>query len=334
MAETILNIGERFVVPGLYIRHLITSDCNAFCPECSNEGQAIQEKRGGTALNVLDLPDEYHLALAASAINTFGSYILTYVISGGEPLLKPQLVLQLVKLLKARNIPIWLNTNGWLLGRYVDQLQRCGLQTVKVHLPTLDPEKYALAMGVKRGAGVSKKLIENTVVAILACLEVGMQVDINIPLMAGITANKKTVMAFHTLPTEGVRLKFLGLDQGVYGTPEERLFYEQHRIDPLSFLEEIEATKLDTWDHGRGGIYEVSEGDKQVTMIMVDTCSPERTDQHPYAKASFHLTADGHLNRMWEHQDFVFDLKGHDLETQWRAAMEYYDVPYPQLLPA
>ncbi|MGC8588438.1 MAG: GTP 3',8-cyclase MoaA [Hydrogenobaculum sp.] len=115
-----------------YLRISITDKCNMKCSYCR-------------PLNIDYIPHRELLSYEeirdiVSIMKDFG--LKKVRITGGEPLVRPQ-VWKLVSLLKAINLEsISMTTNGTYLKEYAKLLKEAGLDTINISLDTLDEDKF------------------------------------------------------------------------------------------------------------------------------------------------------------------------------------------------
>ncbi len=127
---------DKYGRPLQHLRISITNSCNYRCLFCHMEG--IEESR--TYLT----PEE--IRIIAEVATELG--IRKFKITGGEPLLRPDIV-RIVKLLsELKPLDLGITTNGYYLTRYIEKLVDAGLMRVNVNLPTLRREKYKLITGI------------------------------------------------------------------------------------------------------------------------------------------------------------------------------------------
>jgi len=114
------------------LRISVTPECNLKCFYCHREGHNSNGNK------ILMTPEEIGEITRTSL--DFG--VRKIKISGGEPLLRKDIV-QIVENIKDERIKdISLTTNGMLLEKYAEGLKNAGLNRVNVSLDTLDPELY------------------------------------------------------------------------------------------------------------------------------------------------------------------------------------------------
>ncbi|MBP2172677.1 GTP 3',8-cyclase MoaA [Methanococcus voltae] len=109
----------------------VTPECNLKCFYCHREGH-------GCGKDTLMKPDELG-KIVHSALD-FG--VKKIKISGGEPLLRTDIVEIVENIVHEQIIDISMTTNGILLEKYAEGLKKAGLDRVNVSLDTLDPEQY------------------------------------------------------------------------------------------------------------------------------------------------------------------------------------------------
>ncbi|MGC8649651.1 MAG: GTP 3',8-cyclase MoaA [Hydrogenobaculum sp.] len=115
-----------------YLRISITDKCNMKCSYCRPTNvDYISHKELLSYEEIRDI---------VSIMKDFG--LKKVRITGGEPLVRPQ-VWKLVSLLKAINLEsISMTTNGTYLKEYAKLLKEAGLDTINISLDTLDEDKF------------------------------------------------------------------------------------------------------------------------------------------------------------------------------------------------
>lgn len=119
------------------IRISVTDRCNFRCPYCMPKARFGPGHRFLPRAEALDAREIVRLA------GVFASLGVTKIrLTGGEPLLRPDLV-EIVEGIAKLGVPdIALTTNGALLRRWADRLHDAGLQRVTVSLDSLDPAVF------------------------------------------------------------------------------------------------------------------------------------------------------------------------------------------------
>jgi cyclic pyranopterin phosphate synthase len=121
-----------------YLRVSITDRCNLSCVYCSPK----RKKTHFASSELLTLEE------IARFVRTACRHGLRKVrITGGEPLLRDDVV-EIVSAIKASGVPdISLTTNGVLLARAARELKAAGLDRVNISLDTLNPVRYSEMTG-------------------------------------------------------------------------------------------------------------------------------------------------------------------------------------------
>jgi hypothetical protein len=129
-----------------YLRVSVTDRCNLKCVYCV-------PKTGVTHIRESGILSSEEIARFVSIVIGFG--LRKVRLTGGEPLLRPDIV-RLVSLIKATGIrDLSLTTNGIHLADTAEDLKKAGINRVNVSLDTLDPEKYRT---ITRGGDIYRVL--------------------------------------------------------------------------------------------------------------------------------------------------------------------------------
>lgn len=167
-----------------YLRVSVTDKCNLRCIYC------MDEKDNTFLKNAEKLTDDeiYRVVKESSELG-----IKKVRITGGEPLVRPDLV-KLVS--KINNIPgieeIYLTTNGILLADMIDELALNGLKGVNISLDSLKEERFNKLTRL----GKLNKVLE----AIDKAIALGIKVKLNTVIVNDI--NKDEIMDFVNLTKE------------------------------------------------------------------------------------------------------------------------------------
>ncbi len=121
---------DKYERPVFSLRISITNRCNVKCFYCHHDG-IIPQKYEMTADEI------YRVAKIASDIG-----VRKIRLSGGEPLIRDDIVEIVQKISSIGFKDIALTTNGTLLGKYAQELKKAGLNRVNVSFDTLNPETY------------------------------------------------------------------------------------------------------------------------------------------------------------------------------------------------
>jgi len=164
-------VKDKYERPILSLRITLTNRCNVNCLYCHHDGM-VKSKDEMTADEV------YTICKVAKNIG-----VQKIRLSGGEPLLKKDIVETVQKIGSLDFKDITMTTNGILLEKYAEDLKKAGLNRVNVSLDTLDRETYEFI--------TKKDYLEDAKRGILKAIEVGMYpVKINMVIMKDINQNE------------------------------------------------------------------------------------------------------------------------------------------------
>lgn len=186
-----------------YLRISITDLCNLRCKYCMPKEGVSKECHS----DILSLEDFYKISKVMVSLG-----IDKIRITGGEPLIKKDLISLIGKISKLDGIKeLALTTNGLLLEKYAKDLKEAGLTRVNISIDTLDEKKYS---EITRG-GKLKDVLKG----IEKAREVGLTpIKLNVVLMGGfnvdeigsfveLTRNEKMDIRFIELMPIGEALK-------------------------------------------------------------------------------------------------------------------------------
>lgn len=158
---------DKYERPVFSLRISITNRCNVRCFYCHHDG-IIPQSYEMTADEI------YRVAKIAADIGV-GKIRL----SGGEPLIRDDIVEIVSKISSIGFKDIALTTNGTLLGKYAYELKQAGLNRVNVSFDTLNPETYRFI--------TRRDYIEKAKEGIIKASEAGLYpVKVNMVVMKGI----------------------------------------------------------------------------------------------------------------------------------------------------
>ena len=169
MLENVVK--DKYERPILSLRITLTNRCNVNCLYCHHDGM-VKSKDEMTA-------DElYTICKIAKKIG-----VRKIRLSGGEPLLKKDIVEIVEKIASLGFKDISMTTNGILLEKYAQDLKDAGLDRVNVSLDTLNRETFEFI--------TKKDYLEDAKKGILKAVEVGLYpVKINMVIMKDINQNE------------------------------------------------------------------------------------------------------------------------------------------------
>lgn len=157
-----------------YLRVSVTDRCNLRCVYCMPEAGVARIHESG-------ILSSEEIARFVSVARRFG--LRKVRLTGGEPLLRPDIV-RLASLIKAAGIrDLSLTTNGIRLAGMAGNLKEAGVDRVNISLDTLDPETYR---AITRGGDIRRVLA-----GIGEAEEAGLYpVKINVVPMPGLNDNE------------------------------------------------------------------------------------------------------------------------------------------------
>lgn len=158
---------DKFERPVFSLRISITNRCNVRCFYCHHDGIVPRSYEMTPA-------EIYRVSKVAADLG-----VRKIRLSGGEPLVRNDIVEIVEKIAAIGFKDIALTTNGTLLGKYSEQLKAAGLNRVNVSFDTLNPETYRFI--------TKKDYIEKAKEGIRKASEVGLYpVKVNMVVMKGI----------------------------------------------------------------------------------------------------------------------------------------------------
>lgn len=160
------NMRDRFGREIDYMRISVIDSCNLNCYYCNPQ----DNNKNCQAINTLSVKKVLCIVRAATRLG-----ITHFRLTGGEPLLHPQLdemVLQIKKIPGVRSVS--LTTNAVLLAQHAKQLKEAGIDSINVSLDTIDASEYEHI--------TKKPLLEEVEHGIDAAIECGIRVKINVVL--------------------------------------------------------------------------------------------------------------------------------------------------------
>ena len=189
MLENVVR--DKYERPILSLRITLTNRCNVNCLYCHHDGM-VKSKDEMTA-------DElYTICKIAKKIG-----VRKIRLSGGEPLLKKDIVEIVERIASLDFKDISMTTNGSLLGKYAQDLKDAGLDRVNVSLDTLNRETFEFI--------TKKDYLEDAKNGILKAVEVGLYpVKINMVIMKDINQDEIDDM-FEFCKEHGIVLQLIEL---------------------------------------------------------------------------------------------------------------------------
>lgn len=194
-----------------YLRISVTDNCNLRCIYCMEESH----KEFLNANEKLSCDEIYKIVDQCAE---FG--IRKIRITGGEPLVRPDIVKLIGKINEIKGIEkIYLTTNGIFLLDKIEELVKNGLKGVNISLDSLQEERFKKLTRV----GQLSKVLEG----IDKCLNLGVKVKLNTVLIDDI--NKDEIMDFVNLTFNApidvrfIELMPIGIGSEHKGVPNEEV---------------------------------------------------------------------------------------------------------------
>ena len=184
-------VKDKYQRPIISLRITITNRCNENCIYCHHDGM-VSSKDEMT-------PDElYKISKIAKNIG-----VKKIRLSGGDPLVRKDIVEIVEKIASLDFKDISLTTNGVLLEKYAEDLKNAGLDRVNVSLDTLNRDTYKFVTNMD--------YLDKAKAGILKAVEVGLYpVKINMVVMKDINTNEIRDM-FEFCKEHGIILQLIEL---------------------------------------------------------------------------------------------------------------------------
>lgn len=200
-----------------YLRISLTENCNLKCIYCMPENNISFEKK-----EILSLEQIINIARAAKDIG-----IKKIRLTGGEPLLRKDIVSIISEIKKSGIEEVYITTNGIYLFDMVEKLKNAGLSGVNISLDTLDSDEFKK---ITRGGnildvlkGIEKAYNLNLKIKINSVVIKGINEDA-IKNLSEITLNKNIDVRFIELMPVGEGKKFTGIKNEDIYTRLKKLF--------------------------------------------------------------------------------------------------------------
>lgn len=186
-----MAIKDNYDRPILSLRITITNRCNVNCLYCHHDGMVKSEDEM--------TPDE--IFAVCKIAKDLG--VRKIRLSGGEPLIRKDIVEIVENIASLDFDDISITTNGTFLEKYSDELKNAGLNRVNVSLDTLNPQTYKFI--------TKKDYLKKAKDGILKAVEAGLYpVKINMVLMKGINEDEVEEM-FEFCRENGIVLQLIEL---------------------------------------------------------------------------------------------------------------------------
>ena len=223
------------------LRISLTEVCNMACTYCVT---SLSDHRR--------IPDELSADQMLGLVRMLKEHagIEKVRLTGGEPLLYPNLIPVISGIREMGIGNIGMTTNGQLLAKKVKALVEAGLQNVNLSLDSLEPEKF------KRLGRVGK--LHKTLEGIEECMKIGLRVKVNMVVVKGENEDEIVKMLEYGV-RQGVEIRYLELmemgplykiDDFKLVTMHEILerISTRYTVQPVSA--EVDSTSLRYWVPG------------------------------------------------------------------------------------
>jgi GTP 3',8-cyclase len=241
------------------LRVSVINRCNLGCMYCTEHGDDAASLR--TIQKSSNLPADELVSIILELHRLLG--LETVRLTGGEPLLYPDLP-QIVKgIIQAGVQDISLTTNGLLLDRKATELKDAGLQSVNISLDAIDPDVFFVVN--KRDS------LDKVLRGIDAAIAAGLNVKLNAVILKGINDNQ-VIPLLEFARSKKIVIRFLEvMAMGhLHKDPWKYFFGQQEMLQTI-------ATKYDfvpmTREHASTANYWVTD-DNQKFGVIANESSP------------------------------------------------------------
>lgn len=157
------------------LRISVNQECNLNCVFCHREGAS---GRSGGAMRPEEIERITRIAM--------GYGVDSVKITGGEPLLRPDILEIVERLGKLGLRDLSMTTNGYRLSELAGELKRRGLMRINISLHAADPRKFAWMAGF-RDPAMGENAFEEVLEGIERSIEAGLDpIKLNVVVMKGV----------------------------------------------------------------------------------------------------------------------------------------------------
>lgn len=281
------KVKDNFQRPIISLRISITTRCNINCIYCHRDGIV------GSSEEMT--PDEiFKICQIAKSLG-----VEKIRISGGEPLIRKDIVEIISKINSLDFKDISITTNGILLKKYAEDLKEAGLKRVNISLDTMDSKTYKIITKSNYG--------EDAKEGVIAAVKAGLNpVKINMVLMKNINHDEIWNM-FEFCKEYGIVLQLIELiedDMINEENPEKNEFLKKHHFKMDELEEELVelADDVRTRDYMQDRKkYYIGNGEIEIVKPMDNTKFCENCTR-------IRLTPDGKLKPCLLRNDNLVDL--------------------------
>jgi len=298
------------------LRISVTDKCNMRCMYCMPRGKVRW-------FNEPDILDYHEIARLATILADLG--IERIRLTGGEPLLRPNLENLIVALTKIEGIKsISMTTNGILFAEKAGALKAAGREDVNISLDTFRPARFKEITGTNN--------LNAVIEGINAAERVGLNVKINTVVIRGWNDDEIVDFANYARYTGHIVrfIEFMPLDGS--GIWQSNLVYtKREMIDlisrnlvglvPLTHLSNCDLDDTNDMNHKNNSIRYENQNHKSDPATLFSFCDgkgtigfiPSMTEPFCSSCDRIRLTSDGRLLTC------LFENPGHDLRNMLRS---------------
>ena len=216
--------------------------------------------------------------------------------TGGEPLVREDIVEIIKRAAPLMDRDVSLTTNGTLLKKYAKELKDAGLMRVNISLDTLDGEKY------KRITGLP--YIQDVLDGIYEAIKYFYPVKLNFVLLRGINDDEIEDMIRFTADT-GTILQIIELEAPV--EKEQTEFFRKYHLNPMFIVEHLEniaeRIEFNELHHRRRYIFNFDGKKAEVEIVR-----PMHNSEFCMNCTRIRLTSDGKLKPCLLRDDNLVDI--------------------------
>lgn len=212
------KVEDRYNRPIISLRLSITNRCNIKCLYCHHDGMM-------PSINEMTPEEIFQILKIAKSLG-----VEKIRFSGGEPLIRDDIVEIIEKTASLDFKDISITTNGILLAEYAEDLFKAGLSRVNISFDTLDPDTYKKI--------TSKNYLNEAKKGILRAVEVGLNpVKLNMVVMKGINDDEVMEM-FNFAKDNGLVLQLIELMKSE--NCDDNAFSEEYHFDMRPLEKDLE----------------------------------------------------------------------------------------------